>query len=78
LINYLFGMGVRWNYITYTNYKDNKYIKYYKERRMGMTTRVIVSDIAQKYNTYKRQKRNKLLNINVDEATEKLCKIIGI
>ena len=43
-----------------------------------MTTRVIVSDIAQKYNTYKRQKRNKLLNINVDEATEKLCKIIGI
>jgi len=43
-----------------------------------MTTRIIVSDIAQEYNTYKRQKRNKLHNINVDEATERICNIIGI
>jgi len=40
--------------------------------------RVITSNEERKQSAIKQQKRNRLHKINVEEATERLCKIIGI
>ena len=60
------------------NFKDYKYKKKNNNIVSEIVRRNIVLNEIHRQSAIKQQKRNKLHKINVEEVTERLCKIIGI
>ena len=60
------------------NFKDYKYKMKNNNIVSEIVRRNIVLNEIHRQSAIKQQKRNKLHKINVEEVTERLCKIIGI
>jgi len=60
------------------NFKDYKYKKKNNNIVSEIVRRTIVLNEIHKQSAIKQQKRNKLYKINIEEATKRLCAIMGI
>ena len=60
------------------NKYSTKFRKYYRSKEIGRNVRGVLSEERYIKSIHKQQKYSKLHSINADEATLKICAIMGI